>query len=123
MDKRRYCHWNGRFVPSAVAVAERILGKELPARAVVHHANGDFTNDAPTNLVICPDKAYHNLLHSRMRALDACGNAGWVMCGLCKKYDAPENLYIRMNKGRKAQHRACHAANQLRRYYEKKNAR
>lgn len=117
---RHYCNWQGRFVPRAIAIVERILGKALPSGAVVHHADGDFTNDSPSNLVVCPNKAYHNLLHARMDALAACGNVDWVMCGLCKQYDAPENLYIRLTDGRRAHHRACHAANQLRRYYEKK---
>lgn len=43
--------------------AERALGKPLPPQAVVHHADGSRSDDAP--LVICQDQAYHKLLHVR----------------------------------------------------------
>ena len=42
--------------------AEKALGKPLPAKAIVHHHRGTM----PT-LVICPDQAYHLLIHARMR--------------------------------------------------------
>jgi hypothetical protein len=52
--------------------AERAFGRALPARAVVHHADGSKNIDAP--LVICEDTAYHNLLHMRTRTFRAGGN-------------------------------------------------
>jgi hypothetical protein len=70
-----------------VAVAERALGKPLPFGAVVHHHDKNRLNNANTNLVICQDKRYHAILHSRMNMLEkgidpdthrgcyACGNA------------------------------------------------
>ena len=45
--------------------AEVTLGKSLPPGAEVHHANGTKGDDSP--LVICQDRAYHMLLHMRMR--------------------------------------------------------
>jgi|SRR5215469_5231505 len=51
-----------------VVVAQQALGKPLPQGAVVHHMNRDPSdNHTPFNLVICPDQAYHLLLHQRMR--------------------------------------------------------
>jgi len=49
--------------------AERALGKALPEKAIVHHADGSTRDDAP--LVICQDDAYHKLLHVRMRVVRA----------------------------------------------------
>jgi HNH endonuclease len=51
-----------------VLVAEKALGKPLPKGAIVHHVDGNTLNNAPSNLVICQDQAYHCLLHKRQRA-------------------------------------------------------
>jgi hypothetical protein len=45
--------------------AEIALGKPLPKGAEVHHLDGSTSDAAP--LVICQDRAYHMLLHKRMR--------------------------------------------------------
>ena len=93
-------------------IAEKVLGKKLPPDAEVHHVDGDKSNNAHTNLVICPDSAYHQLLHRRQAALDACGNTNWVKCCHCKKYDDPANMTVTIRKvrGSKTQlayHKSC----------------
>jgi len=77
------------YVRQSIINAEHILGKPIPSEAVVHHYNGK-NNDR--EIVICQDRAYHNLLHRRMRALAACGNANYLKCSYCKGYDDPSNL-------------------------------
>ena len=52
--------------------AERALGHPLPAGAEVHHADGSKSETSP--LVICQDRAYHMLLHRRMRIRAAGGD-------------------------------------------------
>lgn len=89
-----------------IEIAERTLGKPLPPHAIVHHADGNKLNNAPTNLVICPDAAYHRLLHRRMDALAACGHPDWRRCWVCKQYDDPTRLYISPN-GMNVHHRHC----------------
>lgn len=115
--------------PFHVVVAEMILGKKLPAGAVVHHIDGNKQNNWPCNLLICPDQAYHKLIHQRADALEACGHADWLKCKFCKQYDAPENLriYAVKRKGREApdrniHHPACNAAYLNRRYHAQKEA-
>lgn len=83
---------NGRNVLRHVLIAEQALGKRLPKGAQVHHVDEDRSNDRNDNLVICPNASYHQLLHRRQRALDACGNANWRKCHICKQYDAPSRL-------------------------------
>lgn len=83
-----------KYVPVHVSMAEKALGHPLPVGAEVHHANGKRADNRNENLVICPGRAYHSLLHQRMRALAACGNANWRKCYICKTYDDPVNLYI-----------------------------
>ena len=61
---------DGKRVYEHIHKAEKALGKPLPKGAVVHHMNCiRHDNETPFNLVICPDQAYHLLLHRRMKEL------------------------------------------------------
>jgi hypothetical protein len=83
---------DGRRTYEHITVAEKALGKRLPERAIVHHANEAKWDNRPGNLVVCPDEAYHRLLHMRMTARDVCGNPNWRKCWICGKYDDPAFL-------------------------------
>lgn len=64
--------------------AERALGRPLPEKAHVHHADGSKSDNAP--LVICEDAAYHRLLHRRMRIVKAGGNPNTdLICSACQQ--------------------------------------
>lgn len=91
-------------------VAERALGKPLPAGAVVHHVDEDRLNNANGNLVVCPSQEYHALLHRRTDALSACGHADYLKCVVCKRYDSPANIKKGVSR---TYHRACNAAYEL----------
>ena len=92
------------YVLEHILTAEKALGKPLPEKAVVHHANGSRNSGT---IVICQDRAYHNLLHQRTRSLRACGHASWRKCCFCKQYDEPANLiFSGQNKG-KIYHKKC----------------
>ena len=89
-DKRGYTHvYQGvkRYTYYHILLGEHALGHALPKNAVVHHY-------LSFGLVICPNQRYHLLLHRRMRALDACGNAAWRKCQICKQWDEPKKLYV-----------------------------
>ncbi len=73
------------YVPQHILIAEKALGKHLPAGAPVHHADLNRANNANNNLVICQDAAYHNLLHKRRRVLLAGGNPNLdKICAKCR---------------------------------------
>ena len=92
-------------MPKHILIAEAVLGKYLPLKSVVHHVDSNPSNNSTSNLVICENNNYHKLLHQRTRALQACGNAHWRKCRVCKKYDDPEIMYKERTSYR---HHSCH---------------
>lgn len=97
-----------------VSIAERALGRKLPAGSEIHHATDDVADHS--QLVICPNHKYHMLLHMRKRALDACGNPGWRLCKLCHQYDDLSKLRV---SGKVLYHASC-AARSSREYRAKR---
>lgn len=75
-------------------IAEEAVGYKLPQDVIVHHVDGNRANNEKSNLVICENHSYHMLIHRRQRAFENCGNANWMKCEICKKYDNPDNLRI-----------------------------
>lgn len=74
---------DGRIMTVHRRRAEQALGRPLPPGAEVHHADGSKRADGP--LVICQDRAYHKLLHARMRIVRAGGHPDTErLCGRCR---------------------------------------
>lgn len=96
---------NKRLIYYHVVLAERILGRQLPKGALVHHINNIKLDNRPSNLLICPDREYHRLLHRRADALKADGEIDWLRCYFCKEHDSPEN--IRVTKHGSQYHLKC----------------
>jgi hypothetical protein len=104
IDSKRK-HRNG-YSLEHINIVENAIRKSLPEKAVIHHANGDKSDNRNENLVVCEDAAYHNMIHARKRALKECGHANWIKCPFCKKYDSKGNMYLYPSKTR-GHHRDC----------------
>ena len=94
------------YIREHILIAEKVLGKQLPPSAIIHHANRNRSNNKKSNLVICQDQAYHKLIHMRLMAYESCGNANWRRCLYCKRYSDPNKMYV-SEKFSYAYHRKC----------------
>lgn len=83
---------SGGYVQEHRLVVETALGRHLKGTENVHHFDEVKDNNAKGNLVVCPDLGYHQTLHRRTRAFNACGNPNWRKCPFCKQYDDPLNM-------------------------------
>jgi hypothetical protein len=104
------------YVREHVLIAEKVLGKILPPKAVVHHHSS-------IQLVICQDQGYHRTLHRRTNAYNSCGHANWRLCRFCKAYDDTINMAEYNRKGDRLgefryQHNKCAAEYEARRRKE-----
>lgn len=105
----------GKTILEHVQIVEAVIGRELPEQAVVHHWDGDKTNNINANLLVCPNEAYHRLIHRRMRAMKESGNPNFRRCHLCGKWDDPSNL-IGTSANKTTPHKHCFNAYQRRRW-------
>ena len=98
-------------------IAAAALGKPLPKGVEIHHVDGNGRNNEHENLVICPDKSYHRLLHRRANALAATGNPNFRKCNHCKQWGDPSLMFI---CGKVALHRPCKAEKERTYYWNAK---
>ena len=92
------------YVSRSLLVVEKAMGKYLSKGHPIHHVDGNPSNDANNNLVVCESQGYHLMLDRRRRAFKACGHADWRKCPYCQKYDDLDNLIA---NGLGFTHREC----------------
>mgnify|MGYP001557508782 CR=1 FL=1 len=113
----------GRTYVTARLIVEKVLGRQLKGSEEVHHADGNPQNNLNSNLVLCPNRAYHMLLHIRMESVEITGDPNNRKCNICLKWDKIENLRSSKNSNGQPRywHRAC-AAEYQRNLYQRKKA-
>ncbi len=96
------------YIREHILVVERALGHYLRKSARVHHIDEDKTNNNPSNLVVCENDAYHLLLHQRLRAVEACGNANAIRCNICHSYDRQDDIMVRITGKKRRTYRSTY---------------
>lgn len=94
------------YVYEHIVVAEAANGRPLPKGVEIHHVNGDKGNNANSNLVVCPDRSYHLLLHMRTAALIATGDPNARVCRYCGQYGDQSDIRL-VSAKRRPEHREC----------------
>lgn len=77
-----------------ILVVEKVLGKLLPLGAIVHHVDENGRNNTHDNLSVFPNRAYHKVIHSRLKVLRSGGNPSTEkICCRCKYLKLKEEFY------------------------------
>jgi hypothetical protein len=90
-------------------IVEELLGRALSSKVSIHHLDGDRSNNAHDNLVVCEDAAYHRLLHKRAMALIVTGNPKLRRCCVCGLWKEESDYWMR-HQG-KYMHNRCKTCN------------
>jgi hypothetical protein len=85
-------------VPEHILVVEKATGIVIKYPIVIHHLDYCHLNNKNNNLVVCPNRLYHSLLHRRTNAIKAVGNPGARKCRFCGGWDVPEKGYMTERK-------------------------
>lgn len=64
----------GRVRLEHIVIAERAIGRRLPAGAVVHHVDEDTARNIGANLCILQSDHEHKQLHARKRVFESGGD-------------------------------------------------
>lgn len=108
---------HGRRTFEHILIAEKASGVRLGGKHPVHHVNGVRHDNRNSNLVICEDASYHNLLHYRSRILAAGGRPGiHKICSTCEQLLSVSEFGKRNGgDGFKGECRKCECASKRRR--------
>lgn len=66
-------------------IVERVLGRKLKSTEIVHHINYNKLDNRRQNLLVCPNQAYHKLIHARTDMINSNINPNiYHFCSSCR---------------------------------------
>lgn len=85
-----------------ILVVERVIGRPLQAKAVVHHVNEIKNDNRNENLVVLENQSEHRALHLRLNILRA-GHDPWNerRCYICRDWKPTTEFYHKQHQCRR----------------------
>lgn len=100
------CWYKGKKSYEHIKIMEEYLGRPLVKGEIIHHKDGNKTNNSIENLYLCKDIREHKLQHRIQKNIDAGVSINKVQCYSCREWKDISEMVAQRQSG---YCKVCHA--------------